>query len=308
MSDSMQRAAEHGSGTGRPTKAALYVVATPIGNLGDLTFRALEVLKKVEVIAAEDTRVTSKLLNHYAIASKRLIALHEHNEQRTAPAIIEQLEAGRSVALVSDAGTPAISDPGARLVAAVREAGFSVVPIPGPNAAAAALSASGLADAHFLFYGFLPAKTGERRKAIEALAALPYTLVFYEAPHRALETVADLAAVLGPERGIVIAREITKLFETIHVCALGEAQTWLGADSDRVKGEFVLIVQRAPERGDTGLDHATQVLKILLEELPVRQAAALAARISGARKNELYALALELRRNTDDAPVADRGS
>jgi 16S rRNA (cytidine1402-2'-O)-methyltransferase len=138
MSESMQRAAEHGSGTGRPTKAALYVVATPIGNLGDLTFRALEVLKKVDVIAAEDTRVTSKLLNHYAIASKRLIALHEHNEQRTAPAIIEQLEAGRSVALVSDAGTPAISDPGARLVAAVREAGFSVIPIPGPNAACCA--------------------------------------------------------------------------------------------------------------------------------------------------------------------------
>ena len=296
----MRRAAGHEDDTGPVTKASLYVVATPIGNLKDLTFRALDVLRTVDVIAAEDTRVTSRLLNHYAIAAKRLIALHEHNEQRTAPQVIAQLEAGRSVALVSDAGTPAFSDPGARVVAAVREAGYPVIPIPGPNAAAAALSVSGLAGAHFLFYGFLPAKSGERRNALEAIASLPYMLVFYEAPHRVREAVADLAAALGPSRRLLIAREITKLFETIHECALGEAEAWLNADSGRIKGEFVLIVEGAPLLDETVLGDATQTLKILLDELPVKQAATLAARITGARKNELYALALELRKNADE--------
>ena len=299
----MGRAAGHENDTGRATKspgASLYVVATPIGNLKDLTFRALEVLRSVDVIAAEDTRVTSKLLNHYAIAAKKLIALHEHNEQRTAPQVIAQLDAGRSVALVSDAGTPAFSDPGARVVAAVREAGFPVIPIPGPNAAAAALSVSGLAGAHFLFYGFLPAKAGERRTALEAIAPLPYMLVFYEAPHRVIEAVADLARALGASRRLLIAREITKLFETIHECALGEAEAWLRADTDRIKGEFVLIVEGAPQRDAAALGEATRTLKILLDELPVKQAAALAAQITGARKNELYALALALRKNAGE--------
>ena len=296
----MGRAAGHENDTGRATKASLYVVATPIGNLKDLTFRALEVLRSVDVIAAEDTRVTSKLLNHYAIAAKKLIALHEHNEQRTAPQVIAQLDAGRSVALVSDAGTPAFSDPGARVVAAVREAGFPVIPVPGPNAAAAALSVSGLAGAHFLFYGFLPAKAGERRNALEAIASLPYRLVFYEAPHRVIEAVADLARALGASRRLLIAREITKLFETIHECALGDAEAWLRADTDRIKGEFVLIVEGAPHRDATVLGEATRTLKILLDELPVKQAAALASQITGARKNELYALALELRKHADE--------
>ena len=292
----MERAAGHGK-TGKPT---LYVVATPIGNLKDVTLRALEGFRQVDVISAEDTRVTARLLNHYGIAAGKLIALHEHNEIRAAPQVIGHLESGASVALVSDAGTPAFSDPGARLVLAVRSAGFPVVPIPGANAAAAALSASGFIGPHFLFYGFLPAKSGERRKALSALAALPYMLVFYEAPHRVVETAADLAAILGASRRIVVARELTKLFETIHTCALAEAADWLGADADRVKGEFVLIVEGAQAPRDEMLAEATRTLEILLDELPVKQAAALAARISGARKNELYDLALRLKRESGE--------
>lgn len=292
----MRRSEGHGGEGGKPT---LYVVATPIGNLKDVTLRALEVFKQADVVAAEDTRVTAKLLNHYGIAARKLVALHEHNESRSAPRVIELLASGASVALVSDAGTPAISDPGARLVAAVREAGFPVVPIPGANAAAAALSASGLAGAHFLFYGFLPAKSAERGKALEGLAGLPYLLVFYEAPHRVIEATADLAATLGVARRVVIARELTKLFETIHVCGLGEAAAWLGENPDRVKGEFVLIVEGAAASYDAELARAKRVLEILLEDLPVKQAAALAAKITGARKNDLYAVALEIRKRSD---------
>lgn len=292
----MQRAAGHGE-TGKPT---LYVVATPIGNLKDVTLRALEVFKQVDVIAAEDTRVTAKLLHHYGIASKKVISLHGHNEERAAPQVLALLDAGRSVALTSDAGTPAFSDPGARLVAAVRESGYPVVPVPGANAAAAALSASGLVGPHFVFHGFLPAKAGERRRAIDTLKELPYMLVFYEAPHRVLETVADLAATLGGARRLVIARELTKLFETIHACDLGEAHAWLESDPNRVKGEFVLIVEGAPPHDEAALTDAKRTLEVLLEELPLKQAAALAARITGARKNELYQLALELRKAVND--------
>lgn len=292
----MRSAAEHESAGGKPT---LYVVATPIGNLKDVTLRALEVFRQVDMVAAEDTRVTARLLNHYGISAKKLIALHEHNESRTAPRVIEYLESGASVALASDAGTPAISDPGARLVAAVREAGFPIVPIPGANAAAAALSASGLDGAHFLFYGFLPAKSGERRRALDALATLPYLLVFYEAPHRVLEAIADIADAFGGARRIVLARELTKLFESIHMCDLEAARDWLGANADRVKGEFVLIVEGAEPPKDAALAAGRRALEILLEELPVKQAAALAARIAGARKNELYDLALQLKRQAE---------
>ena len=292
----MERAAEHES-TGRQADGTLYVVATPIGNLEDLTMRALQVLKSVEAIAAEDTRVTARLLGHYGIAGAKLMALHEHNESRAAPRIVGELEAGRSVALVSDAGTPAFSDPGARLVAAVRDAGFRVVPVPGPNAAAAALSASGIAAPHFLFYGFLPARAGERRTALEKLGSLPHTLVFYEAPHRVVESVSAMASTLGASRQIVIARELTKLFESIYKCTLGDAAGWLEADANRVKGEFVLLVEGAPE-GVAGISpEARRTLAILLEELPVKQAAALASRITGVRKNELYDLALELKKH-----------
>lgn len=276
-------------------KPTLYVVATPIGNLQDVTLRALDTLRRVELIAAEDTRVTAKLLNHYGIVGKKLVPLHQHNEQRSAPAVIAALKAGMSVALTSDAGTPAFSDPGARLVEAVRVAGFPVVPIPGANAAAAALSASGIAQTHFLFYGFLPAKRAERLREIEALASAPWTLVFYEAPHRIVESVTDLAAKLGAARRIVIARELTKLFEAIHVCPLQEAALWMAAEPDRMRGEFVLLVDGAPPDTDAVRADAVRVLGILLEELPVRQAAALAARITGARKNDLYARALEMK-------------
>jgi len=293
----MGRAAGHGDTA--YAVPALYVVATPIGNLQDVTLRALEVLKQVDVIAAEDTRIAAKLLNHYGITAKKLMALHEHNESRTAPRIIAVLQEGHSVALATDAGTPGISDPGARLVAAAREAGFPVVPVPGASAAVAALSASGCTEPHFLFYGFLPSRGGERRSALASLRELPYLLVFYEAPHRIIETLADLAGILGESRRIVIARELTKLFETIHACTLGEAAGWVGEDANRTKGEFVLLVEGRSADRDATLNAGRNALEVLLEELPVKQAAALAARITGAKKNDLYQLALSLKKRDE---------
>jgi 16S rRNA (cytidine1402-2'-O)-methyltransferase len=273
----------------------LYVVATPIGNLGDISARALAVLAQADLVAAEDTRTTGQLLAHHGIAAK-LVALHEHNEMRRAADLVARIEAGETIALVSDAGTPAISDPGAVLVARAMQAGLVVCPIPGANAAIAALSASGLAAPHFLFYGFLPSKPTARRSALETVRELPYALVFYEAPHRVLECVAELAATLGGEREIVIARELTKLFEAIHRCRLGEAGVWLAADPNRQRGEFVLIVSGAQAGMQEGLPaEAERVLRLLLAELPLKQSAALAAAITGARKNELYARALALR-------------
>jgi 16S rRNA (cytidine1402-2'-O)-methyltransferase len=289
----MEHAAAHGD-TGEKPSPTLYVVATPIGNLADVTLRALEVLGRVDAVAAEDTRVTGRLLAHHGIR-KRLIAVHEHNEKRAAGQVLALLASGRSLALACDAGTPAISDPGALLVGAVRAAGYRVVPVPGPSAAIAALSASGLAAPHFLFYGFLPERAGARRRALAALAALPYALVFYEAPHRIEESVEDLRDELGGERRLVIARELTKLYESVHECALADAPAWLAADAARRKGEFVLIVEggrpRAPEDGDS----ARRALAPLLAELPLRQAVDLATKISGGRRNEIYKLALELK-------------
>jgi len=273
----------------------LYVVATPIGNLGDISARALAVLAQADLVAAEDTRNTGHLLAHHGIAAK-LIALHEHNERERAAELVARMLAGKTIALVSDAGTPGISDPGALLVARAMEAGITVCPIPGANAAIAALSAAGLAAPHFLFYGFLPAKPAARRAALAGLRELPYALVFYEAPHRVTECVADLAATLGAEREIVIARELTKLFEAIHRCRLDQAGAWLEADPNRQRGEFVLIVSGAPEQERQGLPaEAARVLCLLLAELPLKQSAALASAITGARKNELYAHALALR-------------
>lgn len=273
----------------------LYVVATPIGNLGDISARALAVLAQVDLVAAEDTRTTGHLLAHHGIVAK-LVALHEHNETVRADELVARMRSGQTIALVSDAGTPAISDPGALLVARAMEAGISVCPIPGANAAVAALSAAGLAAPHFLFYGFLPVKPAGRRAALAALRELPYALVFYEAPHRVTECVADLAATLGADREIVIARELTKLFEAIHRCRLDEASDWLAADPNRQRGEFVLIVSGAREEKLEGLPaEAERVLRLLLAELPLKQSAALAAAITGARKNELYERALALR-------------
>ena len=271
----------------------MYVVPTPLGNLADLTRRAEEVLRAVPWVAAEDTRHSGPLLKQLG-SSARLLPAHQHNEHEAAARIVERLQAGDSVALVSYAGTPGISDPGARVVAAVRAAGGRVVPLPGPCAATTALSASGLGDEHFLFYGFLPSKGGQRRQALEALREHPYALVFYEAPHRVLETVADLAAVLGGERTLVVARELTKLFETVHSLPLAEAGDWLQADANRQRGEFVLIVSGAPEGADDG--EGERVLKLLLDDgLPVKQAAKLAAAITGAAKNALYQRALALK-------------
>lgn len=288
----MEHAAAHGR-TGGKRSATLYVVATPIGNLADLGLRAQETLRGVEAVAAEDTRVTRRLLAHYGIA-KRLIPVHEHNEQRAVDGILALLRDGRSVALACDAGTPAISDPGALLVAAARAAGFQVTPVPGPNAAIAALSVSGFGTPHHLFYGFLPARAAVRRRALAGLAHLPYLLVFYEAPHRIEESVSDLRAVLGEKRRIVIARELTKLFESVHACTLAEAADWLAADPLRRKGEFVLIVEGAAET-TAAEDAGQRALEALLGELPLRRAVDLAARITGERKNELYKLALELK-------------
>lgn len=274
--------------------AVLYVVATPLGNLGDLTARAADVLRAVPWVAAEDTRHSAPLLRHLGSAA-RLLPAHEHNEEAAAQQVIGKLAAGESVALVSDAGTPAVSDPGARLVARVREAGYPIVPLPGPCAAVTALSASGIAAPHWLFQGFLPTKAKQREEALRELATLPVALVFYEAPHRILETVAALATTLGTARRIVIARELTKLFETIHACPLGEAKAWLEADGNRQRGEFVLIVD-APAAAEGDSAEAERVLRLLLDDgLPVKQAAKLAHAITGAAKNDLYARALTLR-------------
>ena len=271
----------------------MSIVATPIGNLGDITLRALETLRAADVIACEDTRHARRLLDHHGIHGQ-LLALHEHNEQQAAEKLIALLSAGKQVALITDAGTPAVSDPGARAVAAVRQAGFRVTPLPGPNAAIAALSAAGLDDPAFHFVGFLPAKVGARRTALEALKAIPATLVFYEAPHRIDETVADLAALLEPQREIVIARELTKLFEQIERMPLPAAPAWLAADENHRRGEFVLLVSAPPPR--EGLDAETErILKLLLAELPVKQAAKLAATITGQPKNALYERALALK-------------
>ena len=272
---------------------ALYVVPTPLGNLSDMTPRGIEVLRQVGWIACEDTRHSAPLLRHFGIEA-RLLAAHEHNEESAAQQIVSRLNAGESVALISDAGTPAVSDPGARIVARVREAGYRIVPLPGPCAAITALSASGLTEPHFLFYGFLPAKAKQREDALRELAALPYTLVFYEAPHRVVDTVDALLAILGPARTLVLARELTKLFETIHACPLGEAPEWLREDANRQRGEFVLMVSGAPPSVDEG--DAERVLQLLLDEgLPVKQAARLAHGITGVAKNTLYDLALRLK-------------
>jgi 16S rRNA (cytidine1402-2'-O)-methyltransferase len=269
-------------------------VATPIGNLRDISLRALDVLKSVDAVAAEDTRVAARLLGHYGIA-KRLISVHEHNERRAVKEVLSLLAAGKSLALASDAGTPAVSDPGALVVGAARAAGFTVTPVPGPNAAVAALSAAGFAVGQFLFHGFLPARAPERRRALAQLAALPCALVFYEAPHRVMACVADLREALGGERRIVIARELTKLFESIHDCALADAPAWLGGDPNRTRGEFVLIVEGAAPGARAAEEDARRALEILARELPLRQAVNLAVKLTGGRKNDLYRLALTLK-------------
>lgn len=276
---------------------SLYVVATPIGNVCDIGLRALYILSLADAVACEDTRNTAQLLTRYGL-SKPLIAAHEHNEQQAAARIVERLRQGDRIALVSDAGTPAISDPGVRIVDAVRAAGLNVVPLPGACAAVAALSAGGLPTDRFHFAGFLPSRASQRDAALSELAELPATLVLYEAPHRIAETVAAMRAAFGPSRRVVLARELTKLFEEMYRGPLSDASAWIQADSHRLKGEYVVLVEGAPSSGQDDSE-ADRILGILLEECSVKQAATLAARLTGGKKNALYERALALRKEKD---------
>lgn len=279
------------------TPGTLYIVATPIGNMRDISLRALDILAAVDMIAAEDTRTTGHLLRTYSISGP-VMALHQHNERHGAEKLIRLLGTGKSAAFVTDAGTPGISDPGANLVKLVREQGHKVVPVPGPNAAVCALSASGIAASPFIFYGFLPASRGPRRREMERLKSQPYTLIFYEAPHRILECVEDLVEVLGSRRELTIARELTKLFETVYTCCLGDALAWLHADTNRRKGEFVLLVSGVETKNESGLsEEVKHVLVQLMEELPLTQAVRLAAAITGESKNMIYSHALSLKQS-----------
>lgn len=275
--------------------SALYVVATPIGNIADISVRALKILSMVDGVACEDTRNTAQLFSRYGL-SQSLFAAHQHNEREVTAKIIQRLQAGERLAIVSDAGTPGISDPGARIVDAVLNAGLRVVPVAGASAAVAALSVGGLVSDQFHFAGFLPAKAKQRESVLSALIQTTATLVLYEAPHRIIETIDALAQAFGPERRIVFGREISKLFEQIHRCPLGEAGAWIAADTNRQRGEFVLLIEGAASSSADDSAEAQRILGILLEECSVSQAAALTARITGQKKNALYELALQLSR------------
>lgn len=275
-------------------RPALYVVATPIGNLADLTPRARAVLAQADVIAAEDTRVTGQLLKHFGIDT-RMLSLREHNEREAAEKLIERLRAGEAVAQVSDAGTPAVSDPGARLVQAVHAAGFRVVPVPGASAVLAALAAAGMSSPRFQFHGFLEPKSSARCKELEALKQLPHTIAFFEAPHRIADSIADMASVFGPERIAVVCRELTKTFETIRRGPLGELAEWVAADSNQQRGELVVLVEAAPAQTQDEASSHDAVLAPLVRELPVKQAVKLAAEITGGNRNALYERALQLK-------------
>lgn len=274
-------------------RGTLYVVATPIGNLDDASARSIEVLRGAQVIACEDTRTSGTLLARYGI-SGRTVALHEHNERAAAAGLIEELRRGSDVALVCDAGTPALSDPGAHFVAEAHKAGIRVSPVPGPSAAAAAFSASGFPAKGFLFAGFLPASGAARTRAIEALE-VPWPVVLYEAPHRIAKTLAQLAGRLGAARQALIGRELTKKFEELVRLPLGEAGAWLAAGPHRTQGEFVIVLAAGESRGVQAAQ-AEQVLDLLLAELSPSDAAKIAARITGMPKKDLYRKALQHRK------------
>ncbi|MFI2812611.1 MULTISPECIES: 16S rRNA (cytidine(1402)-2'-O)-methyltransferase [Microbulbifer] len=267
---------------------ALYVVATPIGNLADMVPRAIEVLQCADLVAAEDTRHSQRLFSHFDIDTP-LVAYHDHSDDQRTARILERLEAGETVALISDAGTPLISDPGYRLVREARSRGIRVVPVPGACAFVAALSAAGLPSDRFTFEGFLPAKSGARARALEQLAGEERTMVFYEAPHRVADTLDAMAEAFGDEREAVIARELTKAFETFHLAPLAELAAWVRADSNQQRGEIVLMVRGAEKRKADELDsEAERVMGLLLGELPPKRAAAVAAEITGVNKKVLY--------------------
>ena len=271
--------------------STLYVVPTPIGNLEDITQRALSILQRVDLVAAEDTRHTGLLLQHFAI-NARLFALHDHNEQQKAEVLLAKLQEGQSIALVSDAGTPLINDPGYHLVRRCRDAGIRVVPLPGPCAAITALSAAGLPSDRFCYEGFLPAKRKGRQDSLLALAQEPRTLIFYESTHRLLDSLQDMVTVWGAERYVVLARELTKTWENIHGAPVGELLAWVGEDDNRSRGEMVLIVEGARAQADSLPPESLRTLALLQKELPLNKAAALAAEIHGVKKNALYRYAL----------------
>ena len=276
------------------SNGVLYIVATPLGNLGDMTPRAVETLSHVQVIAAEDTRHSLPLLRHFGIATP-CIALHDHNERERSAELITRLQAGDNIALISDAGTPLISDPGYHLVHAARTQGVRIVPVPGPSALIAALSVSGLPTDRFVFEGFLPAKAAARQQRLEALRIESRTVVFFESGHRIVESLHDMAHILGLDRPAVVARELTKVFETIQGDTLSGLCQWVQADPHQQKGEFVVLVQGAARTEDAETDaEAERIMRILLDELPVKQAAALAAKITGRKKNFLYTMALKM--------------
>ena len=276
-----------------PDQALLYIVATPIGNLADMVPRAIEVLQCADLVAAEDTRHSQRLFSHFDIDTP-LMAYHDHSDDKRTEQILHKLEQGMTVALISDAGTPLISDPGYRLVREARARGIRVVPVPGPCAFIAALSAAGLPSDRFSFEGFLPAKAGAREKVLRELAGDTRTLVFYEAPHRVADTLDAMAGIFGGEREAVIAREISKAFETIHLAPLEELAAWVRADSNQQRGEIVLLVRGAERRRDSELNpDAERIMKLLLAELPPKRAAALATEITGVNKKVLYNWSLE---------------
>ena len=271
----------------------LYIVATPIGNLQDITQRALETFAQVDLIAAEDTRHSGLLLSHYGI-KKPFFALHDHNEQEKAHILVEKLKQGSNIALISDAGTPLISDPGFHLVRQCREAGIRVVPLPGACAAITALCASGIASDRFCFEGFLPVKSKARKDKLENIAEEDRTLIFYESTHRILDTLEDMQAVLGEERYIVLAREMTKTWETITGNTIKNLREWLLEDPNRTKGEMVLIVEGKPksDNNDEISPQAVKALELIAEELPLKKAAAIVAELYGYKKNALYQFGL----------------
>jgi 16S rRNA (cytidine1402-2'-O)-methyltransferase len=268
-------------------KGRLFVIATPIGNLDDITERAVKVLESVDVIAAEDTRHSKKLLQHFGIKTP-MIPLHEHNEKRQVPHLIRQLEEGQSIGLISDAGTPLISDPGYRLVQAAHDSGNPPVPVPGPSALAAMLSVAGLPVDHFIFEGFLPARGSARRSHLQNLVAETRSLVFYESSHRIMDSLNDMSEVFGPERQCSVGRELTKKFESLYRDSLQSVLDVLAADEQQQRGEFVVVIQGAEVQDDEGIIEAQRVMDVLCEELPMSQAAALAAKVSGVRKKLLY--------------------
>lgn len=279
--------------TPAPNPGTLYVVATPIGNLGDMVPRAVETLQTVALIAAEDTRHSSRLLSHFDIKTP-CVAYHDHSDEQRTEQLIARMHAGDSIALISDAGTPLVSDPGYRLVRSARQAGIQVVPIPGACAMIAALSAAGLPSDRFAFEGFLPAKQVARCTQLQSLAADSRTLIFYEAPHRILETLQDMAQVFGSEREVVMARELTKTFETIKGDKVADLAAWVAADTNQQRGEIVLLVHGAPKPENEAMTPAQMhTMKVLLEELPVKQAASIGAKLTGLKKNFLYDWALQ---------------